>query len=200
MRSLGGFARRYTSGTIGYTYRCPGKRHGGCSGIERHMQKLDALIEDLLFAHIAANAPGNGQLTAEPAADDPDAIDLADVQERIKNLRMGYASVPRTTSDDTMFTVVPELEAHERRLKADLRKKAGVRMGRLSRAKTPAEVRREWDEAAGDVGVRRAILSRYLKAVVVRPSRRRGPGRIDYEAIEPVWREDGDVMPHDHVA
>lgn len=199
-RSLGGFVRRKKSGRVSYVYRCPHKSKGGCGGIERNMPKLDELIEDLLFAHIEANAPAGDQLITEPEENDPDALELADVQERLFSLRKGYASAPRTVSDDTMFIVVPELEARERQLKADLRKKAKVRLGRLSRAKTPAEVRREWDEAAGDVGVRRAILSRYLKAVIVRPSRTHGPGKLDYSAIEPVWREDGDVMPHDNVA
>jgi site-specific DNA recombinase len=199
-RTLSGAVRRYRSGRVSCIYRCPAKMHGGCGGIERNMPKLDALIEDLLFAHIEANAPTDSQFAAEPEDNDPDAAELADVQQRLFNLRQGYAATPRTVSDNTMFTVVPQLEARERQLKADLRKKAKVRMGRLVRAKSPAEVRQEWDAAADDVGVRRAILSRYLKAVIVRPSRRRGPGRIDYDAIEPVWGEDGDVMPQDHVA
>jgi hypothetical protein len=76
--------------------------------------------------------------------------------------------MPKTVSDETMFTVLPQLEATERDLKAKLRKKAKARMGALSSAKTPEEVRREWEAAGDDVGIRRAILSRYLKAVIVR--------------------------------
>ena len=129
---------------------------------------------------------------------DPDAIQLAETQESIRKLRMGYAAVPRTVSDDTMFSVLPQLEATERDLKAKLRKKAKVRMGRVSLAKTPEEVRREWDEADDNL-VRRAILSRYLKAVIIRKTDRRGPGDLDYSAIEPVWREDGEYAPLDHV-
>ena len=197
-RSLAGFVRRYETGRIAYTYRCPPKNNGGCGGIERSMTKLDKLIEDLLFAHLAENAPDNTQESDGSGESDPDAIQLAETQESIRKLRMGYAAVPRTVSDDTMFTVLPQLEATERDLKAKLRKKAKARMGRLSRAKTPAEVRREWDEA-GDNAVRRAILSRYLKAVVIRKSGRHGPGDLDYSAIEPVWREDGDYAPLDHV-
>ena len=199
-RSINGFMRRYKSGRIVYTYRCPGKNAGGCGGIERSMPKLDNLIEDLLFAHIAANAPDDSQLSVVPDDNDPDVIALADVQERLFNLRKGYAAVPRTVSDDTMFNVVPQLEASERELKAKLAKKARTRAGRLARSKSAEDVRREWDAAAGDVGVRRAILSRYLKAVVIRKSNRRGPGGLDYEAIEPVWREEGDIMPDEPVA
>jgi hypothetical protein len=199
-RSIAGSLRRYKTGRIAYTYRCPHKAQGGCGGIERSMPKLDKLIEDLLFAHIEANAPDNMQLKTQTDENDPDAIALADIQERLKKLRLGYAAVPQTVSDDTMFTVVPQLEATEKRLKAELRKKAKIRMGQLSRAKTPDEVRQEWNEAADDVGVRRAILSRYLKAVVIRKSSKHGPGDLDYEAIEPVWREDGDFVPQDYIA
>jgi hypothetical protein len=61
-------------------------------------------------------------------------------------------------------------------------------------------VRAEWDAAADNVGVRRAILSRYLKAVILRRSSHHGPGELDYAAIEPVWREDGDITPYDTIA
>ena len=96
-----------------------------------------------------------------------------------------------------MFSVLPQLEATERDLKAKLRKKAKVRMGRVSLAKTPEEVRHEWDDATDNL-VRRAILSRYLKAVIIRKTDRRGPGELDYSAIEPVWCEDGEqpLWPH----
>jgi hypothetical protein len=161
------------------------------------MAKLDTLIEELLFAHIAADAPAGPELSAAPEPDDPDVIGLADVQQRLFNLRRGYAATPRTVSDETMFTVVPQLEASERELKAKLAKKARTRAGRLERSKSAGEVRAEWD--AGDIDVRRAILSRYLKAVIVRESARRGPGDLDYDAIEPVWREDGDSMPYDGI-
>ena len=155
-----------------------GKSQGGCGGTQRIARKLDALIEDLLFAHIAANAPASGQLAAVPDADDPAAIELAGVQKRLLSLGTGYAQ--GTVSDDSMFNIVPELEATERRLKSELAKTAKTRVSRMSRAKSPADVRREWDDAAGDVGVRRAILSRYLKAVVIRKSASHGPQELDY--------------------
>jgi DNA invertase Pin-like site-specific DNA recombinase len=198
-RSIQGTRSKYKSGNTALVYRCPEKVNGGCGGTQRNMAKLDALIEDLLFAHIAENAPDDVQASEEPAENDPDATQLAETQESIRKLRMGYAAVPRTVSDDTMFTVLPQLEATERDLKAKLRKKAKVRMGALSRAKTPEEVRREWEEARDDVGVRRAILSRYLKAVIVRRSTLKGPV-FDYSAIEPVWREERDYSPYGDIA
>lgn len=122
-----------------------------------------------------------------PDDNDPDAVELAGVQQRLFQMRTGYAR--GTVSDDSMFSVVPELEARERSLKAELAKKAKTQISRAWRGKSPEDVRTEWDQAAGDTGVRRAILSRYLKAVVIRKSARRGTGELDYSAIEPVWKD-----------
>jgi DNA invertase Pin-like site-specific DNA recombinase len=198
-RSMSGCVQHRKSGPR-YAYRCPSKEQGGCGGIDRNMTKLDQLIEDLLFAHLAANAPAAPDLSVVPDENDPDVLALADVHERLLNLRKGYAAVPRTVSDDTMFNVVPQLEASERELKARLARKARAQAGKLARSVSAEDVRREWDEAAGQVGVRRAILSRYLKAIIVRKSGRHGPGELDYESIEPVWREDGEVLAYDDIA
>jgi hypothetical protein len=198
-RSMTGFVQYRKSGYVRYAYRCPSKPQGGCGGIERNMAKLDKLMEDLLFAHIAANAP-DGALSVVPDEDDPDVVALVDVQARLLNLRQGYAVVPRTVSDDTMFNVVPQLEASERELRARLARKARAQAGRLARSRPAGDVRAEWDDAATDTGVRRAILSRYVKAVIIRKSARHGPGELDYDAIEPVWREDGELMPYDNIA
>jgi hypothetical protein len=186
-RPLIGAVRRYPSGRVAVSYKCPSRASGGCGGIERSAPRMDALITDLLFAHIAANFPAVGQLAPVPDGDDPDAIELAGVQQRLFQMRTGYAQ--GTVSDDSMFSVVPELEARERKFKADLAKKAKIQISRASRGKSPGDVRAEWDQAASDVGVRRAILSRYLKAVVIRKSARRGRGDLDYSAIEPIWRD-----------
>jgi DNA invertase Pin-like site-specific DNA recombinase len=199
-RSMSGCVQHRKAGYVRYAYRCPSREQGGCGGIDRNMTKLDALIEDLLFAHIAANAPAPADLSVVPDENDPDVLALADVQDRLLSLRKGYAAVPRTVSDDTMFNVVPQLEASERKLKATLARKSRAQAGRLARSVSAEDVRREWDEAAGDTGVRRAILSRYLKAIIVRKSARHGPGELDYESIEPVWREDSEVMAYDNIA
>jgi site-specific DNA recombinase len=196
-RAMSGFVQYRKSGYVRYAYRCPSKAQGGCGGIERNMAKLNALIEDLLFAHITANAPDDNGLAADTDENDPDIVALADVQARLLSLRQGYAAVPRTVSDDTMFNVVPMLEASEREIKSRLARKARAQAGRLARSVSAEDVRREWDDAATDIGVRRAILSRYLKAVIIRKSGHHGPGELDYQSIEPVWREDGEQLNYD---
>ncbi len=198
-RSLVGAAvRSRTSGAIRIVYKCPSKNQGGCGGTQRNGPKLDQLIEELLFAHISANAPDSSIAVTTADENDPDAIDLASVQKRLHTLRTGFAR--GTVSEDSMFNIVPELEARERGLKAELAKKAKTRIARIARAKSPQEARQEWDDAAGDVGVRRAIVSRYLKAIVIRRSSLHGPGVLDYSAIEPVWRNDSDTMPDEFLA
>lgn len=171
-------------------YRCLGKVAGGCGGTTRNGPRLDKLIEDLLFAHLKANAPEAASLAAEDD-DSPAARDLADVQRRLLELRTGYAQ--GTVTDETFFATTPLLEARQRKLKAELAKKARTRTGRLARSKSADEVRQEWD--AGNVAVRRAILSRYLQAIVVRKSSVHGPGELDYAAIEPIWKGSGQSVP-----
>lgn len=121
---------------------------------------------------------------------------LAEVQARLFKLRTGYAQ--GTVTDDSMFNIVPQLEARERQLKSDLAKTAKVRHGRLSRAQSADDVREEWD--AGDIGVRRAILGRYLKAVVVRKSTLTNNQLLDYSSIEPIWRTESDPVPDEFLA
>jgi DNA invertase Pin-like site-specific DNA recombinase len=190
-RSMSGFVQHRKDGYTRYAYRCPSKAQGGCAGVERNMAKLDALIEDLLFAHLAANAPQPAAAVARPGDDDPDMVALAGVQARLLALRRGYAA--GTVSDDTMFAVVPELEASERDIKARLARTSRAQAGRAARSVPADVVRRDWDAAAGETGVRRAILARYLRAVIIRKSGRHGPGGLDYDSIEPVWRDDSDI-------
>jgi DNA invertase Pin-like site-specific DNA recombinase len=184
------------NGKIRTVYRCPSLTLGGCSAMIA-TAKLDPLIEELLFAHIVANSPqGDDELSAVPDPGDPDAAELADVQGRLFKLRTGYAQ--GTVTDDSMFNIVPQLEARERKLRSELAKKAKIRRGRMSRAQSADDVRREWD--TGDVGVRRAVLSRYLKAIVIRKSTLANTRLVDYSAIEPVWRDDDDPMPGEYLA
>ncbi|MGH3395075.1 MAG: recombinase family protein [Streptosporangiaceae bacterium] len=184
--SLVGAARKYKSGRVTLVYKCKDKTHGGCGSIERTAAKLDALIEDLLFRHITENAPDPAALPT-PDGDDPDMAELAEIQRRLLKMRTDYAAGNLT--DDTFFGTVPALEGRERKQKAKLARQARARSGRQARYRSPGDVRREWD--SGDVAVRRAILSRYFQAIVIRPTSARGRAGFDYAAIEPVWKDSG---------
>jgi hypothetical protein len=142
------------------------------------------------IAHLQANVPEAASLTAADD-DSPEARDLAEVQRRLLELPTGYAQ--GTTTDETFFATTPLLEARQRKLKAELAKKARTRTGQAARSKPAEEIRREWE--AGNVAARRAILSRYLQAIVVRRSSVHGPGELDYSAIEPIWKGTGQSVP-----
>lgn len=93
-------------GYLRHAYRCPSKEQGGCGGVERNMAKLDALIEDLLFAHLAANARTQAVSRCCPDEDDRDMIALADVQAHgcsiaSASLRGVPVTPPRTSRSTT---------------------------------------------------------------------------------------------------
>ncbi|MEU6720445.1 recombinase family protein [Nonomuraea sp. NPDC046802] len=82
-RSLTGYLRKHKSGNADAHYRCPPKANGGCAGTDRSAALLEELVEDLLFAHLEANAPAEPIEPEPEVVSDPDAAKLAEVRRRI---------------------------------------------------------------------------------------------------------------------
>jgi site-specific DNA recombinase len=187
-KTLVGITTRRAKGGPDMTlYKCPNKGNGGCGGTQRHMARLDALIEDLLFLHLQTNQPEDTGPEPEPEQDDPAATELEDVRNRLKLMRAGMRD--GTVSTETFFAVVPALETREKKLTADLARVRRHRSARNRQMRTAQEVRAEWDAPDTTLAGRRALLGQYLSAIIVHPAKRAGgPGSFDYEAIEPVWK------------
>ncbi|MEU8269918.1 recombinase family protein [Sphaerisporangium sp. NPDC049002] len=186
-RTLIGTVRKYNSGKTAVAYRCPAKVLGGCGCVQRNGAKMDALAEDLLFAHITANAPAITQPDSDGQAEqDPEAEALADVRRRLATMRQQYAT--GAVSDETFFSTVPTLEAREKKLKAAVKKKEQARSGDALLRRSPEQIRREWEQAS--TSGKRAILGQYLQAIIVGPSTTRGPV-FDYSTVRPVWKSFG---------
>ena len=164
-------------------YRCPGPKNGGCAGVSRRAAPVDDLIEDMLFAYLAAKAP------AEPADSEPDApitqeqADLSAATARLTRLREAFAVGGVT--EETFFSTVPLLESNIKKLT-----KAAKEANSASRDAAPMHtaeaVRTRWDNA--DTAGRRAILGQYLNAIVVLPGIR-GRGKFDHNTIDPKWKQ-----------
>ncbi|MEU9074935.1 recombinase family protein [Kitasatospora sp. NPDC048538] len=165
-------------------YKCPQPSFGGCGRIQRQMDPVDKLIEDLLFLHLEKNQPQDAD-RSEPEADGQGEVEreLADLQSRLERLRIEYAK--GVITPDTFFALVPVLEATIKERQTELAKRSRDRMASARYRKTPEQVREEWEKAP-TMAAKRAILGQYLRAVVVHPARWRGNG-FDHETIEPIW-------------
>ncbi|MGI8450619.1 MAG: recombinase family protein [Streptosporangiaceae bacterium] len=146
-RSLTGAVRRYPNGKVDVTYRCPPRAEGGCGGIQRSAARLDALIEDLLFAHIAANAPRYVEATDLGEDDTAEAKQLTEVRRRLREMRTGYAR--GTVSDESMFSTVPSSKPRNASSKARQLRKHGrasvaSRGGRNHQRMCAASGTRQW--------------------------------------------------------
>jgi hypothetical protein len=186
-KTLVGIAQRGSKdGRVRTIYKCPSRPNGGCGGTQRHMGRVDALIEDLLFLHLETNRPdGPGELTeAEPDA--PAATELADVRQRLEAMRTGMRDGAVSTT--TFFAVVPGLEARERKLAADLAAARRHHTTRTHQMRTADDVRALWNAPDATLDHRRALLGQYLTAIIVRPATINGRRGFDYAAIDPVWK------------
>jgi DNA invertase Pin-like site-specific DNA recombinase len=164
-------------------YKCPGIAHGGCGGSQRRAVPLEELIEELLFGHLQAKAPRRPEPTPAPKAPSKTARQLDTVQERLTDMQRRYAEGDPDLSKDTYYTSVPIMEGKIRELSAQV---AAEQPGPALR-QTAEQVAAEWKDA--DTAGKRAILTRYLHAIEVRPSAARGKAKFDHNAITPVWKK-----------
>jgi hypothetical protein len=173
------------SGQYTRIYRCPTVAYGGCGRVSRLAEPLEKLIEDLLFEHVAENAPAEDQpeLVAE---DVPEVAELVAAEARLERLRMEYATGKDTVTDDTFFAMLPVLENLIKDLTAKVTAAAGARLQRERISRTPEQVLSEWTEAT--TSGKRAILGQYLNAVQVGPASVRGSQAFDHTTIVPRWK------------
>lgn len=165
-------------------YRCPSIANGGCGGIQRRADNLEKLIEDALFANLAARAPRVPVSVEVPVSVSEDQRKLDESIQRLARMRQEYATGEGDVSDETFFTTVPLLEANIRKLKKAV-KDAAAAQEENAPLRTADQVRGEWKRA--DLAGKRGILGQYLHAVVVKPAKR-GRAMFDHNAIAPKWK------------
>jgi hypothetical protein len=164
-------------------YRCPGPKNGGCAGVSRRAAPIDDLIEDMLFAYLAAKAPAE---LYEPEPDAPITQEQADLSAATARLaRLSEAFAAGGVTEETFFATVPLLEATIKKLTKAAKEANGAVRG-TAPLHTAEDVRARWDKA--DTAGRRAILGQYLNAIVVKPGVP-GRGKFDHNTVDPKWKQ-----------
>ncbi len=161
-------------------YKCPGVAHGGCGKTYRQAAPVDAFITDWLFRYLKRKAPRQTAAPAAPVERSANAVRLEELQERLADMRNKYNTGDPSVSKETFFSSVPAMEATIKTLTATVAKEQTAPAPRY----TPDEVAAEWEQA--DTAGKRAILSRYLVAIEVKPSAAKGRAPFDHTAIVPI--------------
>lgn len=163
--------------TPGYNYNCNKQRPEHCGALSIDGPKLDALIQDLVWAH----ALRTGKQTQAPENAMPWAreAELKDLKEQIAELQaLWEAKKVRAAS---YVTTLDDLNARKNELLAE-----------RAVSVVPAGVRSISDEllAGGwenlSIERQRIIIRKVLRAVLIHPAKSRG-GRFDPERAEPVF-------------
>jgi len=168
------YGNRYAEGRHYYT--CDGvvgvKHTCTVSGIG-----TDALVGKLLLAHVAGE-----ELKGSTSSVWEGDVRIAELQGQIDSI-MG-AFLAGTISGDVAFPRVQALEGELGDMRNGRSEWLLATTGPAIRRITP----KTWE--AMDTDQQRAIVEKFLSAVLIRPAKRRG-NTLDQERVVPVWREAG---------
>ncbi|SFA41272.1 Recombinase zinc beta ribbon domain-containing protein [Rhodococcoides kroppenstedtii] len=143
---------------------------GGCGRLVRQMGPVDDFVSALVKAHISR---------AEPPEDvGPDySGEIAALERRIAELRQAWNDGALSLPD-----FIPMRDAEDAKIKALQRKKAQV-----SATETIGSFSEGFDSA--NLSQKRAIIMRFLTAVLIKPTNGAPARRVDLSLIEPIWKQ-----------
>lgn len=157
----------------GHSYRCEPPTRGGCGKVSVNGPALDKMITDAVLTRMA-------QDDEEPDPEPWEREDeLADLRERLAEVMKQYRQ--RDISIGVAFGLMKDLEADIKALEAEHR----AHEREQARRAAPVTVPEDWP--ALDMERRRAVVERYVQAVLIRPPTRRGP-RFDPDRVDVVPR------------
>ncbi|MFT7022504.1 MAG: DNA invertase Pin-like site-specific DNA recombinase [Rhodococcus sp. (in: high G+C Gram-positive bacteria)] len=145
---------------------------GGCGGINRQMLPVDKYVSGLVKRVMAKGKP-----VIEVVQDDGSA-EIEAIELRIKELQQAWTDGLIAMSD-----FIPMRDAEDKKLKALRKSKAEI-----SETKVAESFAENFDDA--NLSQQRALIKRYIEAVIIKPTTP-GARKIDYKAIEIVWKQKG---------
>ncbi|MFC4054597.1 recombinase family protein [Actinomadura syzygii] len=161
-------------------YRCPTKGWGGCGGITRIAAPIDEYVTELV---IQEQSRIRLQRRKElPPWDRED--ELRDVAQQIQESTDAYKA--KRISGSRYFALIEDLEASERRLKAEKRKYEAKRQ---ARAVEIPDLRAEWNRPDFTLEQKHAAIAKSITALIIHPAPRQG-AKFSPDQITPIWNEE----------
>lgn len=158
-------------------YRCK-KDVGGCGKVSMKIGYVDSIIQTEVLVR-AQSEPVNAIPTHDYNAD------IEAVDGRIEALQQAHKDERLELVD-----LLPMLRA-ERERRASLVKDAATNM-----QDKYADLYKPWEDwTAASVSAKRVTVSRYIKAVMIRPNNKRGSKAIDYSRITILWADGTTSQP-----
>ncbi|TCO64987.1 recombinase-like zinc beta ribbon protein [Actinocrispum wychmicini] len=178
-RMVGGKRRDPRSGVLIPTYRCPSKGAGGCAGVGRVAEPIDAYIKALVIADQQRIESRKVEELPPWSKEKELAGYLSRIEESIRRYEAGQVSAENHfPSLARMEAQVAELRREQRRYDAQVD----------ARRSFVANLADEWEKPTFTMEQKQAAIAKSLTAVVINPA---GKGvRFHPDQITPVWREE----------
>ncbi|MGY2873443.1 DNA invertase Pin-like site-specific DNA recombinase [Marmoricola sp. URHA0025 HA25] len=162
-----------------HMYVCPSRAEGGCGGIGRRGDVLDAYVIEAVLVR----AEGL-DLTADALDDWDGQVALDRLVAKRRSLMESWSA--DGVSDESYF---PMLRSIDKQIGESRRAKDLWVFQRARAGATPVDLRAEWAQRTDDLDWKRSVIFRHLHSVVVLPV---GGGRkpFDPNGVRLAWRED----------
>ncbi|WP_020659673.1 recombinase family protein [Amycolatopsis benzoatilytica] len=178
-RMIGSSRRDQRTKELVEIYRCPTKGQGGCAGIARSAEPVDAYVTALVLAeHEKIQSRKFEDLPPWPKQKE-----LDDAEDRIAESTREYEA--GRYSAERYFPSLARMEAQVAELRREARR---YERRRDSRRAVVANLRKEWDKPDFTIEQKQAAIAKSLVAVVIGPANK--GGRFHPDQITPIFRDD----------
>lgn len=161
-------------------YVCKPKAAGGCGGSQRTKSMLDPWVEELLARWIAS-------LDEMLVVEEPFEVDprIAVLERRIEEIERRFIEGDPTLDERQYWVALPEMRRNVTALR-----EAATKPKAVGSDIAHAQMLSIWTSPDATVAERIAVLQRYVEAIVVLPTTRRGRAKWNPDdEIKVIWRD-----------
>ena len=168
------------TGTTVFVYRCPGKGAGGCGGTSRKGAAVDEYVTALVLME-------QGKINLRKQDELPPWDKESELKAVVKQISETTAAFRnRRLSGPRYFPLIEDLEADERKLRAEKRK---YDARREARSVSVQNIEAEWNKPGFTLEQKQAAIAKSITAVIIHPAPSHG-ARFSPDQISIVWKQE----------